>query len=1089
LQTDQLFLSYFRKFLKRRRVFEEMDISSLLPWSFTVKFYSFCFSMLALTLLTSCGDAGKSKAKLEITHSFALGGANGGGTIVVASHTNGNKISIALDTDLQKTVTLEKGVWTFTVVGWDGNGNGNKFRGVKSCGTSIADLNSDAATVEIISTPANCTLQDSTLAFKNVAISSCGIFKTYLPNQNTYQDFTDPIAASFCLPGDLMPSDYLSPYTHYRVFSVNHYNNSTSLGFSSTCLTANDIDSGLNFPTQIIPFAIRTYKSLTECDGQVGNSQMFQFKDGLAPGNPSDFEHKFADVFNATVDYLVLPSSFTRRGSSPFMAEIPRILCGTNSTSTSTSTSTTDDCITEPEPVNNFYVKWKNEGGNSKVIARNVAPNFCTNSLFPNLYKFNFKNCSVEDGNLRGNFSKNELLCPFRETDDFIWDISVKNEHFYLLTHNRVAMFSKKGTLVASLDLGTSQPYRKIVVNPTTGDIFLTSGTGIYKATWNNSTKKFSSLNSLTGPITTMTVHELEVVGGFLFVAGVNGPDYNIKVYSSVNGDLVNGAFIANSPLLQSGGSIGLKQLIYVNDPVLSIASSLKLLYTDGTKSFVKSYPVNLTGLPMVPSTPTTSEHTGIVESFWYDSGKFFLTTSSGFEWTDDISLNFNSVTLTTTPPKGIVALDNSQVFVINADGVLAGGTFDSSMNPIVAQQINLAAPNVCTESSTPLASFPVVSIHSQRDEAIHNLTEDALDMFGRRSFTPSSKVYSYFDRLGDEGEDDNTRTGGKLARVQQMLSPLAIGSFFSDKANCAALVSDIQSAGGSLTRSRRLYNNLNTKWMDVAVTATSFPVADSAAAIPLKYGVAGDPINNPINNTAIVAYFDLKLEFTGTDMDGSREKTHMKIKCGSKVGTLESVDTRSGETRREFYIYNTGDISNSRYEEYTRRDKDNETEVSMSKILKYPSGNFMGRTVQAKMEDNPMGLVGKTEGSSTEVHFESSPSLLKTVNYKISDTTLTAFKVNNVGDFGSIRDVDESSPILTPTVNAPGCIPAANTIPIAPSVVYGLCQGVPTLSPADSNTAFGIPLAISNLIDAKDSVHPFNLLAPGVRIFTIPAP
>jgi hypothetical protein len=226
--------------------------------------------------------------------------------------------------------------------------------------------------------------------------------------------------------------------------------------------------------------------------------------------------------------------------------------------------------------------------------------------------------------------------------------------------------------------------------------------------------------------------------------------------------------------------------------------------------------------------------------------------------------------------------------------------------------------------------------------------------------------------------------------------------------------------------------------------------------------------------------------------MDGYKEKTHMKIKCGAKVGSLESVENDDGDIHREFYIYNTGEINNSRYEEYTRRDKDNKTEVSMSKILKFPTGNFMGRTVQATMEYDPgLALVGKTQGSSTEVHFDSTPTpnVLKTVSYNISDNTLAAFEAaGHPGDFDLIRNSDDSSTILG-SINAPGCKSAPATDPRAINLVSLPCQGVPSLSVADSENAFGIPLAISEIIRAKDSNHEFNINASGTRIFTIPAP
>src|SRR5206468_292331 len=81
----------------------------------------------------------------------------------------------------------------------------------------------------------------------------------------------------------------------------------------------------IDVPFSKIPLEVRFYPDLLSCANPASPNYNYRFPNGIDQGGPL-FDSMIAT--STTPKTLVLPTSITRRGKSPFMSIIPQVMCG-----------------------------------------------------------------------------------------------------------------------------------------------------------------------------------------------------------------------------------------------------------------------------------------------------------------------------------------------------------------------------------------------------------------------------------------------------------------------------------------------------------------------------------------------------------------------------------------------------------------------------------------------------------------------------------------------------------------------------------------------------------------------------------------
>ncbi|MCM2350443.1 MAG: hypothetical protein NDI69_10515 [Bacteriovoracaceae bacterium] len=349
-----------------------------------------------LSTLAGCGGAGQSSAKLEVSKAFAMTNPYfGGGLMIHGSSSTGQHFTLALDSNLEKTIQLENGTWSFYAVGWDGN---QKFVGNRQCGMVTKEISASS----VVELNMNSTICSDLVFQKNVKLHefktiACGTFNTYNFTTNTYSPISASTPDTFC---SSLPMEMRSELSHYKIVAQESFKGVQKPAFESQCLSTTGEILG-HLPVIKFPFLIKAYRSLSDCNSTLARPLIFNFPNGIEAGHPETFDHLALQSGTAPAQTrLVLPSSISKRGKSLFMNMIPQFLCETSGLS---------DCFKSPVSTYHVNVDWYDNFTQRKLLLKNTSVATCP-SMSANS-KFSFTGCENQDGNLYGHMARNGAYC------------------------------------------------------------------------------------------------------------------------------------------------------------------------------------------------------------------------------------------------------------------------------------------------------------------------------------------------------------------------------------------------------------------------------------------------------------------------------------------------------------------------------------------------------------------------------------------------------------------------------------------------------------------------------------------------------
>lgn len=868
--------------------------------------------LLSLPLLQSCGGPATTDAKLSVSSSFvATAGSLGlGGYIVVGENEKtGKKFSLAMAGSTQSSIQLEKGPWKFSAVGWDGN---TPFEGNSVCGSvASTDLKDDKATVEISVTAAGCSSATllSELSVKSIAPLACDIFYNYNQNTNTFSALSTAFSDSFC--GSL-PNDYRSDFSHYRIQALNiNQLGQESAGFASECKLLTTV-TPLSLPTNKVPLLVKFFKNSDDCTNSRG-AQTYLFKEGLSFGSPN-FDH----MFNYNATRLLLSSARTKRGKSPFMAEIPRITCGANGSYA--------DCFNEVIVDGHINVPFHGSSNGDQIVLKGVNPSItaCTPAIMNSKFYFT-ETCSVDEGRVRIQPQRNELLCqatPFYQSGFNIKDMYFRNNKLYILRRDTgvykdfVAVYNLKGKKLAEYDLGATD-HSKFAVSADGSKMvgYSTSQLHTYNILGNTITPASHGLSGITNI-------EIHPDGTYIYAA------YGalLKSYTFAAG-FVNQQNLTNSiAQLNIGGGY-----IYAVESGNN-AIHLTALTSNG---MLGSDFVPVQGI--MPSDVQSMTVTDASKVYYHDgTGVRASASSLSFGASVDVSM-------WSTSPVGMAVFEN-KLYLANNNGLYV-------LDPTTGNPISANTGN-CAESITFTlgTASKTLSVVSHQNQPLNPLYNEAYSLIGRTFFNDTNFNFYYFQSLAHN--DEGVRTGGKLDRIQEMLSPEALGGFLSEFATC----NDVKAAA-PFTRDYTYFDESVGKTMPFHLSVT--PGSEFMSPYICDDSDAG----GAACTTAAAYAYDLILNFSHTGID-RREKMRIKLKCGAKKGSFESADVEfsPSEIRKELLLWNTNSDEFARFERYSL-DQDTRKRAEVVKVQKADYDLLHARTVQVELNgSNKSGSVSEFE-------------------------------------------------------------------------------------------------------------------------------
>lgn len=317
-----------------------------------------------LTLLSGCGNSGKSTANLEVSNGFLVSASGyDGGLIIVAKKDTGETVSVPLTNSLSTTLELPNGNWTFKAVGWYGYLDTTyKFGGAPYCGSASASLNGSSVSVSLGLSTAKCDSDVFASAqFRNAGtfkdMNSIMAIKTLLKYPVAPTDVVSTKIFSSTLTDaqiiSSIPEDLQSSAKAIRIFALKKDLSGVWVdGFASKCLgggsngqfvkTANLYNAtDFKLPT-LMPLAVGIYED-TSCTKEIVH---YQFPNGFENA-AQDGDH-LMQLDPSSNNRLLIIASDHRRGYSPFMALLPTIQCGTTASPTR--------CKTQPNTVPDFVL-------------------------------------------------------------------------------------------------------------------------------------------------------------------------------------------------------------------------------------------------------------------------------------------------------------------------------------------------------------------------------------------------------------------------------------------------------------------------------------------------------------------------------------------------------------------------------------------------------------------------------------------------------------------------------------------------------------------------------------------------------------
>jgi hypothetical protein len=899
------------------------------------------FLSALLFLLAGCGG-GTTTTSLEVTSSFLSTSPFSGGFMVVGQSAGGQRFSLALDGANQGRVFLEPGSWSFTAVGWHGGAGDLPFEGTPYCGLATAEVSGSSAAVKIEISAAECAGAEfvARTQFKDYFnVLGCDVFYTYNGAADTFSPVAPGHAPNFC-SGGAMVVDYVPKFTKFRLRALTATGATLSPGFVSTCKNLNDVTADLRVPTARFPFAVELYKTDADCANQVAK-QSYLFPTGFADGGPG-----FDSVYSPGNPSILLATSKTKRGRSPFMAEIPRINCG--------AAGSFADCLTEPTLAAHVKVPFAGGPLRRQTILKNISPavRTCDPSILVGSERFSTDTCEVEDRSVRVEAYPNVFLCQrpgnFFPGTYSIRDLHRKGDFIYVLRRDAtgfkdfLTVYNQNGRFLNEYDLGNVDGKRvsatvagdKVLVLTTSSEVRIYGRSGF----------------TLTGPLTRSFAGAEEVEihpAGNFYVISIGNV---FTTYPTSGGTAIDSS----------------SDLAHVVTDMKFVGDALYLLEdASGNNNFYKftssagEIPGTLPA-PLFSYTDTASrfdvEGTTI---YGVDATRYFVRKSDGSIVAPSVSLS---------GPVGIVV---SKGKLVVAEPIAVGAYAPESTT-------NIAQVGTCFE--TVALNFggtaKSVAFESAANPGVGILFEEGFRFIGMRFFSDLDKPFYYHEDLS---HSDDRSGGGELRRIQQMLSPQALGAFFVDFPTCAALRS--AAAVAPVVRSPTFRDETTGEAMSFTVRAeaTNEAIDGFNCAVAPSAGACG-------------VDYQLLLSF-GHDSSERSERIRIKLKCGTQIGSFESYDVERDRTpnrvQRTLYVYQTEYDHTARYEKYAL---EAETNLRSETVKLYKTGPE--RLQLRRVETEVTGTDRLASVTEFELKNDGANDKIFTSRFNLKDTT-TNFDVS----------------------------------------------------------------------------------------------
>lgn len=855
-------------------------------------------------MLSACSQK-TSQATLKVKSTFAVSNTTlTGGTLIYGENlTTGRKFSIPLNLTTEKTLALENGKWLFAAVGWDG---ASMFQGQSFCAHTEVMVE-QSMVVDLSMTALKCQEVGFQGLFnlKNLYTTSCDAFYSYNPVSDTFGSIT---ADNFC---ETLPDNLASDFKVYRMIAVDTLN-PVAPHFKSQCIAHSPV-SRLKIPTKKFPFMVKLYRNIDDCNNLAPMNKTFHFQNGLMLGDKKIFDYDYSEM--STLARLVLPSSITNRGRSPFMNLIPSFLCHADN----------QDCIKEPTLTTDVRVDWF-KSHDHQLLLKNVNENACMTFTHPNSKYFTFSECMVDDGYLKVKMSRNNLTCQ-PSTPGNYKDIYYKNNLFYLLKNNGVEdyveIMNQAGVVLNTVFLGTTT--NNSIAVTSTGDLYVGNQTDIRKFLYNPVLNMYGE-----DPALNIENDHIDISPDGLIIYASLG-----TVLKSYN---FNGTIIATNDLLENVNQIqvsgsylyaGSFSGIYKFSPNAGIlGASIKVINTTSMTTF------HFDGINF-----STISNTGVVNIF-------------NSSYTNILAARPTN----SSPNSGMVALGKKIYF---PDGAKLQVHELNNMNNFIAIH---AASGTCTEALTFTSGVTskTLTVESKNLNDTYNLFNDGFELLGRRKLVNREKMNYYFQAYHHDRE---ISTGGQLRRVQEMLSPDGIAGLLAEYPSCQALkLAASNQPNREIIKKLQFFDPFEGETMNITMTVAA-PLSS-----PVKDYICVD--NNQFA-TGCTENYDLEVLFVNHSIEET-EKTRMHLSCDRKRGEMESLNNELTPMQirkeQERFIWNTNDMAYARFEVYQYEEKESQHRVKVIKAGRDTINDFWIKDLNYEIDQEVRGFVKELSSDGANI-------------------------------------------------------------------------------------------------------------------------
>lgn len=293
-------------------------------------FLNFLMMPILCFLLISCGGS-KSSMKVEVTRSFSSTNSSFDGGLYLHGKNlaTQEEFSIALGNQSSTSIVLNFGKWDIRVVGWDNSPL--VMEGDVLCAHEVIDFKSEEQKASLQVTKDKCN--DPALGSSTpVGIYFCGAL--YDPEAPQNLRSPNNLTTNFCAPP--YPKVFHQTDIQGIIYTLHSKlpGGSLSDGLNSGCIS-NFSNHLKKLPTKI-PLTMKVFSD-SSCSGtsEIGK---YYFPTGLDVTQLSRSELTFDAIFQTGM--LVLAPPISKRGTTPFLTEMPFIKCGTATSS--------DSCLTLP---------------------------------------------------------------------------------------------------------------------------------------------------------------------------------------------------------------------------------------------------------------------------------------------------------------------------------------------------------------------------------------------------------------------------------------------------------------------------------------------------------------------------------------------------------------------------------------------------------------------------------------------------------------------------------------------------------------------------------------------------------------------